>query len=371
MKIVDRHLLRSLLVPLCYCMITFTMLFVIWDLFEDLSKFLDARTPPGKIALYYLALLLPTLEYLLPVSLLLATLYATWQLTRNSELMAMRASGVSLYRIMLPFLLVGILATIATSVIKETVTSRALTWTSEFKGRRFREERRRTPINLVCYNNEGRRLWFVDRYRIGSPHVMSGVKITQEREDGSRIHDLIAGKAEWLDGSWWLYNLYVQHYDGKDNPVGAPVPARPLPLLPGARSVLEMPQLNERPARFLCEAKNWEFLTTWEMIQYLQRSHNLSEATIEQKTYDIHNRLALPWACIVVTLFGIPAGAVTGRQNALRGIFTAVAFFFGYYALSQVGLFLGKTGLIVPWLGAWISNILFATTGTIMIARMR
>ncbi|MDA0991053.1 MAG: LptF/LptG family permease, partial [Verrucomicrobia bacterium] len=73
MKILDRYILRSLLVPLAYCLMAFAMLFIIWDLFEHMSQFLEARTPLTMVGLYYVLLLLPTLEFLAPASLLLAS----------------------------------------------------------------------------------------------------------------------------------------------------------------------------------------------------------------------------------------------------------------------------------------------------------
>jgi lipopolysaccharide export system permease protein len=366
MRIIDRHLLRTLFVPLLCCLLAFTMLFVLWDLFDHLAKFLEAKTPISQIATYYGLLILPTLEFLTPASLLLATLYAMWQLTRNNELTAMRASGVGFGRIMVPFLIVGFLFSLASILIKETVTPTALKWTAEFKERRYQKVENTDITDLAFYNSANRRMWMIDRMAANNPSQIIGVKLTEEREDGTRIRDLIADKAEWLDGTWWFYDLKIQVYTDQDIP-----DRQPVPVSPGEDTIKELPYLTETPHLFLSQATPWPYLTTIEMVRYLRNHRTLSSKVVAQKTYDIHSRLALPWACLIITLFGIPAGATTGRQNVLTGILIALGFFFGYYALMQVGLFLGKTSILEPWLGAWLSNIVFTAAAILMIARMR
>lgn len=366
MKILDRYMLRSLLVPLVYCLAAFSMLFVIWDLFERLSKFIDAETPVVLVAFYYLALLLPAFEYLAPACLMLGTLYALWQLTRTNELMAMQASGVSLSRVLWPYLGVGLAFTIALGVIKETVGARAFVWTEKFREAKFQVGAPPLPGPLAYYDMRTHRLWLADKFLESEPGYLEGVKITQERPNGKRMYDVVAGRAEYLDGAWWLHSPSEQRYDEADNPVGGLTPVSKLP-----NHVQERRDLSERPVSLAIESRNWLFLSTREMIRYLREHPEISKESARQKRYDIHSRLAMPWACLVVTLFAIPTGAKTGRQSPLTGIFVAVGFFFGYYFLSQVGLMLGKSGALQPWLGAWLSNIVFLVSGLVMLLRMR
>lgn len=362
----DKYLLRRYLAPMIYCLAAFSMVYVVYDLFDHLAKFIEVKTPLILVIRYYLCLLLPTLEYIVPASLLLATLYTLWRLTRNNELTAMRASGVSLYRLMLPFLAVGVTFSLISAVIKETIAPRAQQWATDFSNNGYRKLEHKIHFNQAYYNSTAHRLWLIDKFDLKSTHRLIKVKVTQEREDGSRAKEIFAKKAEWLDGKWWFYDAQVQKYDVHDNPVGS-VKA----LVPGSDTVIEMPSLSEKPSDFVNEVKSWEFFSTREMLHYLAKRPSLSEETIAQKRFDLHSRLAMPWACFIVTLFGIPTGARSGRQTALAGIFLTMLFFFGFYALTQVGMFLGKTQIIWPWLGAWLSNIVFLVAGIGMIRRMR
>jgi lipopolysaccharide export system permease protein len=344
------------------------MMIVIWDLLGHLSKFIRAKTNVADIAIYYSYFVITTIEYLAPVCLLLATLYSLCQLTRNNELVAMRACGFSLHRIMLPFLSVGLLFTIASAVIKETVAVKAFEWTESFERRDYRRQSGPTEsISLNYYNSDDRRIWYVERFSPGTPELLHGVKVSEERADGTRVRDLIADRAEWLDGSWWFHNLHIQKYgDGQDLPAGDTEPA-----LPGESTVKELAYLTEEPVDFSSELRPWQFLSTWEMFKYVQQNQHISEQTSIRKRLDIHSRIAMPWMCLIVTLLGIPAGATTGRQNPLGAIFASLGFFFGIYALNYLGLMLGRSGVIEPWLAAWLSNIVFLFCGLVMINHMR
>lgn len=280
----------------------------------------------------------------------------------------MRACGFSLHRIMMPFLSIGLLFTILSAVIKETVAVKAFEWVEKFEQRDYRQlTEPHEDVRLDYYNSDDGRLWYVERFSPETPGDLRGVKVSLERADGTRIQDLIASRAEWLDGSWWFHNLHIQRYkEDQDLPIGDPIPA-----LPGDSTVKELPYLTEQPILFMSQIRPWQFLSTWKMIKYLQNNQHLSEEDSRSKRVAIHNRMAAPWMCLIVTLFGIPAGATTGRHNALAGILAALGFFFGIYALNYLGLMLGKSGVIQPWLGAWLSNIVFLVGGLVMIGQMR
>ena len=180
MKLIDKYILKSYLYPFFCCMAAFSMLFVIWDLFDNLSKFLDSQTPPALIATYYGCLLLPTLEYIAPASSLLGTLYALWNFTRGNELTAFRASGVSLYRMMVPFVAAAFVISLCAALVKETVAPSAIRWVTDFEASKRTLAADAPVTNLAYYNNLARRQWIVEAFRVDDPSQLERVTITQE-----------------------------------------------------------------------------------------------------------------------------------------------------------------------------------------------
>jgi lipopolysaccharide export system permease protein len=366
MRILSRYLLRSYLVPVAYCLLGFSMIFMVFDLFGDLNKLMDAKVSISHIILYYLCLLSPTLEYITPASLMLAALYTLWQLSKNSELTAMRAGGVSLQRVMLPFVAVGFAFSVVNCGIKEFVVPPATQWSKKFKDTIVKRDRDTVQHNLAYFNPRDRRIWMIGRMDTERPTLLTGVEITDERTNGTRKCVWSSGTVRYLDEQWWMFDPMVQNFDDRDNPIGQPVPA-----VPGRDTVVEMTAFSEKPIDFVNEVRSWELLTSFEMWQYLHRHPGLSKDTRAQKMTAFHNRLSMPWACLVVTLFAVPAGVRTGRQSALVGVFRGVAIFFAFYAVMQLGLYLGMRRIVVPWLGAWLPNLAFLTTGFVATIKMR
>jgi lipopolysaccharide export system permease protein len=358
----DRYLLREYLFPLFYCLVGFSMIYVICDLLGHVSRFIAANPPMALAVKYYLCKLTPTLDHIIPASLLFATLYTLWQFTRRNELTAMRASGISLYRAVLPILGVGLVFSALTAVLKETVSPKANQWAMSFKEGGFQEPESKVYSNCLYYNSRGARMWVIDRIDMGPPVRLTGVAVRQERPDGTKAYELTADRVEWLDRQWWVYHGAMQKFRSGEGRDGDPEPLPP---------VEAMRDFNETPADLVNEVKTWEFLSPREMRRYLKMHPKLSSRDKARKKVDVYGHRAVPWACLIVTLFGIPTGAGSRRQSALVGIFIAMACFFAFYGLQFAGIFFAKRAFIQPWLGAWLSNIVFLCAGVYMTFTMR
>lgn len=364
MKLIYRHILREYRAPLLYCLLAFSLIFVVIDLFENMDKFMRYEVPPMEIVHYYALLMLPIMEYILPISLLLATLYTLAYLTRYNEITAMRASGISLRRITLPFVMTGFTFVLLSTLCKETVTPTALEHTTEYFNRRPGEVHvSNVHSNFAFYNPTAHRRWWIEHLDTEHPDVLQNVVVKFE-SDTDRVPqmEISAARAEWLDGAWWLHDRVIKTFEHSvDLGRSGPIAERPT----------EHRELKETPRDFTLQLTPWEYLSSIQMYIYLARHPELTKKQKARKKTHLHQRLAMPWACLIAVLFGIPAGARSGRQGALVGVFLALGFLFGYYALQQIGLFMGIHRTVWPWAGAWLANIVFFATGLIMIVRMK
>tara|TARA_B100000809_G_scaffold264654_2_gene321064 strand:+ start:1200 stop:2291 length:1092 start_codon:yes stop_codon:yes gene_type:complete len=363
MKLIQRYILREYRAPLIYCLLAFSVIFLVIDLFENLGRFIRFEVPPGEILRYYGLLMLPIMEYILPISLLLATLYTLAYLTRFNEITAMRASGISPRRIMMPFMLTGLAFVMLSWLCKETISPAALEHTSEYFGRlRANKQISNVHSNFAYYNPVDRLRWWIEHLDSEHPDQLENVVVKFENENDRPERELSAARAEWLDGSWWFHDRVIKTYEHSAD-FGTPGQVSPRPV--------EHRELRARPGDFALQISQWDFLNSLEMHTYLTRHPELPKKERARKKTHLHQRLAMPWACLIAVLFGIPAGARTGRQGALVGILLALGFFFGYYALQQIGVFMGIHRTIWPWAGAWLPNVVFLVAGLVMIIRMK
>jgi lipopolysaccharide export system permease protein len=364
MKILDRHILRTLLVPFGYCLAGFVMLYVVFDLFANLPDFIEGKTPLTDVILFYVILIPNVIWIITPISLLLAILYALWQLSRANEITAMRASGLSSPRIMRPIMLVGLGATLAVGTINETLAPWAGYWTEQFLKLQQKKSAPSVYVvqNFAFMNQTGRRLWRIDEFDKRT-FEMRGVTLIQQRPDGSDDIKYQAARGAWLDGRWWFSEVAMQIYDEQSQPRG-----------PATFTLQrEMSEVNEKPEQFLNEVKPPEFLSSLEIHHYIATHHQLSHAALAKFLTNFHSRLAMPWICLIVSLIGIPFGIKMGnrRGGALLAIIAALGLVFSFYVVSQVGVALGKQGQLPAWIAGWLPNCIFLGIGLTLTARMR
>src|SRR3989454_8082117 len=119
MRLLDRYLLRELLVPLGYCLGGFLIFWISFDLISELNHFQKQRLHATDVAAYYIVKTPELLLVVVPVALLLALLYALTNHARHHELTAIRAAGVGLWRISLPYLAVGFVLSLELFALNE------------------------------------------------------------------------------------------------------------------------------------------------------------------------------------------------------------------------------------------------------------
>lgn len=350
----------NLLKPLLYLLLAFTLLFIIADLMDNASDFLESGASP-KMMVHYYSLQLPSLViFIVPICLLLATLYSLSMLTRHSEITAMRASGVSIYRIVRPYMLMGFICFLFTAVVNEYTGPKFA-----YRAHQLLESQKHASDDVyyeqIPYRNPtAGHTWYIEKFDTRT-YTMQGITLRKRRADGSDIAKITAAKGRWLDGRWWFEDGSIQRFDQDNNLAG---PAETF-------QTREMRGLPEIPEDFMGEAKDTAHQSSLELWKYIRTHQFLSPETLNNYEVDLHHKLTMPFICLIATLIGIPVGAHTGRKGALAGIMLAIVMFFGFYATQFTMEYLAKQMILIPWVGAWTAVIVFYLIGSFMIWKMR
>jgi lipopolysaccharide export system permease protein len=370
MRLLDRYLLRELLVPLAFCMGGFLIFYVAFDLIFGIKAFLDKQLTPGDIVDYYLATLPELLVIqVIPVSLLLALLYSLTNLNRYQELTAMRAAGVGLWRMSLPDFGVGALLGLAVLALNELLVPPSADRAREILQRHDpNREDLNWAVQLNFHNDLEDRDWSIDRYNRATAE-MKGARIVWKQADGSTraIH---AARGIYSNGKWVFYNV-------EDWLTPAASPSNPRPLYSQtARAVLEL-AFSETPAWINIglkakavsptEAAKKPQLSIREILAYLRLNPHLDKVDRAKLMTQFQCRLAEPFTCLAVVLIALPFGARSGRHNVFAGVATSVFICFGYFIMQRISLGFGVGGHLPPILAAWLPNLVFGLTGLVMI----
>ena len=377
MRLLDRYLLRELLVPLGYCLSGFLLLWVALDLMGELSSFQNRKMLASDIAEYYLVKTPEFVVFVLPIALLLALLYTLTNHARHHEITAIRAAGVSMWRLCLPYLLVGFIASVALFALNELYVPDSADAAEVIRNRRRPPEvdaaGRDRVLNLGVTNSRDQRYWTIPVYTLSSGDMVNPLVITRQ-PDGSRLV-IKADRAVRTNGLWEFHNVRL-YLDSAQT--GS------LPVLLLATNVLAKPEFTETPEQIKSEMKISASMNTLslrgtkkadvpilEILNYLRLHPNPAPKERSWLHTKLQGRLAAPWTCFVVVLIAIPFGVAGGRRNVYVGVASSIVICFVYFVLLQVGLALGTSGRVEPWLAAWFPNLSFGLAGLWMTARIR
>jgi lipopolysaccharide export system permease protein len=391
MRLLDRYLLRGLCVPLAYCLGGLLVIYVAFDLIFRINAFQEKLLNLGDMAQYYAATLPEILVMpVVPVSLLLALLYALTTHSRHNELTAMRTAGVGLWRLSAPFFAVAIVLGLAVLAMNELLVPPSEERAGEILRRHDPNAISRDWISQLNFFNDGEgRHWQIDKYnRATSEMIAPHIFFPGDHTDG-RSRWITADRGIYTNGQWLFFNVVgivssnneSAFFNVEDWLLHTPPPTNASPpagVKPSA--VLAIP-LSETPAWINSELKVRTLrpedaakkpqLSLQEIRAYV-RLHPHQEAADRAKLMtQYHCRLAEPFTCLAVVLIALPFGARVGRQNVFAGVASSIFICFGYFFMQRFAMGMGVGEKLPPVLAAWLPNLVFGVTGLVMICRAR
>jgi len=369
MRLLDRYLLREVLTPLAFCLGGFLVFWISFNLFTRLDDLQEAKLHLLDVIELCVAWTPECLVTVLPIALLLALLYALTHHARYNEITALRAAGVSLWRLCLPYFLVGLAASVALFALNEICVPKSTTWSERILNR-YVHKSDDAPTQFHGFTNaRANRLWIFNEYRPQTAEMSGSIVVNWTLPNGS-IRKLYADRAVYANPGWTFFNVKEFEQANETAPV--------VPFL--QTNELTMLDFDETPAGIENEIKMSEYESLHSrklnvplsiLWKYLQWHPNLPSAESGQLLTKLYGRLAAPWTCLVVVLIAIPFGVASGRRNLFVGVAGSIFICFAFFVLQQVGLALGTGGDLPAWLAAWLPNMFFAACGLFLMARVR
>lgn len=357
MRILDKYLLREFAWPLLYCFDAFAMLMIVVDLFSTLDEFIQYHARFSTVVHYYLILFPEMFVMIMPMALLLGLLFCLANLSKHNELIAMRACGVSLLRLAVPLLGIGVAATLVVFAVDELFVPRARENADALRNSVKGRGTRGVLENYFFANAVEHRDWYARRFDTQA-FRMDNVEVHDRNADNAPERDVYAESARWINGQWRFFGADVYDYH----------------LTPPLVRVTEtnFPAIKESPKRLAVEGKQPEQLTTGELRRYIRAQRHANHlAGLARYEVNLQNRFAFPFTCLIVVLIGIPLGMRVSRSGPLLGVGTALTLVVAFYFLNNITSAFGEGGRIPPVVAAWLTNTVFAGVGLVLLIRAR
>ena len=355
----DRHVAFRLLYSfagLCAVLIVF---FIVLHYVEFIDDFLDRGATMRRVfGVYYPAYVPEIVKLISPLALFLACVYVTGKLAQTLQLSALQTNGVSLYRLLTPYLLIGCVVTGSMFWFNGWIVPRTNRVVLQFERQYLKDAPRVVDVNDIHRQNRlGAYLtiaYYDQHNRIA--HQVSFQRFSETHVLTQRID---APSMTWIDSLslWRIRNPVIRTFTG---------PTETRRLATHVDTVLEI-----RPRDLARTERDVESMTIPAASQHIRNLERSGAGEMGRTKVGYHTKFAWPAANLILVLIAVPLSAVRRRGGqALRigmGLLTA----FLYLALQKLVEPFGYTGALPPAIAVWLPHLLFLAGAIILLIRVR
>lgn len=362
MRILDRYTAKAIAATFTGCVTVFLFLYIIVDLFSHLDDILKEKIALAALSGYYLSFLPLMFIQVAPMACLLALLYSLGNLAKTNEIIAMRASGLSIWRIAAPAVIFGLLISGVVFMLNERFLPEAQNINYQLKSEMFDKnasEKNKNIYNLALYGQNNKQ-FFIDVYH-PKQQTMENVIILQHDENQNVISKTVAKRAYFNKGRWLFRDCIIYYYNPAGDLLGEPFYFKN-----------KIMRLEDTPHDFQAQRQKTMFMNIAQLTDYIQRlSNSGATAVLRNLKVDLYNRFTMPFTSLVIILVGIPfALGARKRGQAVASLGLCIGISFLYYVFNQTSIAIGKLGFVPPFLCAVLSHLFFITFGILAIRRL-
>jgi LPS export ABC transporter permease LptF/LPS export ABC transporter permease LptG len=363
--LLDGYVMREYATNFALVLVSFAMLFLIFTFFELIGDIIRNRTPLVTVGDYLINLIPYIIYNVTPLCCLVAVLVTFGALSRTSELTAMKATGISLYRIVTPVLITTILIAAGLFAFDEFYLPAA--------------NRRQEALRSIIKNRPAQTFLRPDRKWISGQTTSSGASsrvfyyqfFDPAKNDFANLtvfefdpnsfsleRRIFASSAHWNDhvNQWVFENGWQRIFQGETIASYQPF------------TLTTFPEIHEQPSYFVKEDRPSQEMSYNELSRYIV---DLKQSGIDTKrlSVQLNRKLAYPLITLVMAMLAIPFALSMGKRGSLAGIGTAIGLAIAYWVVDGLFQAMGNVNTLPAILAAWTPDLLFGIAGTYLLLR--
>jgi lipopolysaccharide export system permease protein len=351
-------LLRQFVPILVVALVFFVLLLQLIDIFGSIWRYFAHDVGFSQVAVIALLYLPKCVSFALPVSFLFAIAYTLGLFYANNELFAIFGSGVSLYRLVLPFLVLGAALSIGGFFFEDTVVIPTFQAKNEAYSLAVKQVTSLSQSNVAVTSPDQRVVYVADYYNDALLRL-TGITVVIRDPAMTLVSRIDAQSAQWQDTRWVLEGCRIFTWD----------PATRL-LSDSTRPAYDSPLLNEPPATFRRLARNIDEMNRSESERYVAMIRKAGLPYREALT-DFYRKYSFALTPFIVAFIASSLGSAFKKNILLMSLLSALVISVGFYVAQMVSAILSKNGVIPPLAGAWTPFSLFLVLGFMLFRTAR
>ncbi len=364
MTILDRYIVRQFLLSFFFGLLAFLVIFLVIDMMEKLDDFIDANVPAETIVEYYVAFTPEIIKLMTPVAMLLGALFVVGRLSGQNELSAMKSSGVSLYRLLVPFVAVAFVVSGASVYLNGWILPYAnqkkfyierrylhTSYEATSRSNMFFQEGRTRIISVGFYDTQTKTATNVSIEDFSNTNLT----ILTNRYD---VRQMQWRKPSENEDEQWVLSKGVRRSIAGNNQVVESFDQLPMGKL--AISPTDIEKKQRKP----------DEMDYYELKEFIANQERAGQ-DVARWLVDFYSKVSFPFASVIMVLFGVPFASARPRTGAAVGFGICVAVTFIYLAFMKMSQVFGYNGDLNPLFTAWLANLIFLVVGIFNLMRVQ
>lgn len=354
----DRYVFVRLFSITLFVLAVLIFIFIVIDFSENSDDFTDKGATFAEIfGVYYLNYIPEMIRLVIPVAIFVACLYLTGQMADRLEIIALKAAGVSLYRLIVPYMIFGFIMFGAVSYMDGFIIPEANTKRIAFQERYLQNKSEKVDRNKI-YRQESANTIFDINYFDSNDQTGYRIEVIEFEEDSIRkTMDIQRMKWKPEQKEWQLIDVEEKIF----------TPTGYTKQYHDSLSVA----LNILPRDLARTTSDIYQLTYFEAFNYIQSIKRSGASNTELPEVQFYGRLAYPFSIIVSIIVGFAIASVRRRGGRGFHIAAGLTISFLYLALMKVIEPFGGEGALEPWLAASLPHLFFFILGLLILVTAR
>ncbi len=353
MKKIDIYIIKKFLGTFFFTLLLLIFIVIVFDISEKIDDFLKNDAPFGAIIIDYYLNFIPyfinLFSYLLTF---IAVIFFTSRMASRSEIIAILSSGISFWRMLVPFLVSAVILGLLSFLLANFIIPRTNQTMFEFENKYIRDPRRYSDMNVHKQISPGIFI-YMENFNLKNN---TGWKFSLEEFEGQILKYKLKGDKISFDSvteKWKIDNYYTREINGLEESITKGVQMDTL--------------LPIKPGDFVEDVEEIKVLGYMKLKEVIGKKLLRGDPDVIHYQVKQYERIAHPFATIILTLIGVAVSSRKVRGGIGYHLGLGLSLTFMYILFMQISAVFSIFGNLTPMLAVWLPNIFFTVVAAFML----
>jgi lipopolysaccharide export system permease protein len=346
-------------------LLCFVIIFIMVDMFENLDRFIDKNISFPKVVVYYSYCVPDILKLILPVGMLLASLFTISRFVNYSELTAMRSAGISIYRYLLPIMIFGLIITLSSIYFNGWIVPKSNRLKFEFERKQLGRNKISDITQNLFFQDRINRIIIINSYN-NLNYTCDKVTMLIFRTDTLQILEkrVDIEKMNWdtVANDWKAEGVFMRQFDKESESMN-------LHDSIYLSALFKEDKISLEPDKIYKKQLKPEEMVLSEFSEFISNFEKAGQKVSKEKV-DYYSIISFPFANLITILFGVSIASNKRKAGAALHFGISIIVSFVYLGFVKISHVFGYNGDINPVITAWLANILFFTISLLNFYRL-